>query len=141
MYREDKSSELAQKCAEYIEDRSYGSIATSVANADDGNIIVANLDGEEFEIVALVYDELAALRLHCELTLTIASPEYELTDYAERLCGYTFVDDIWYECETDDDTGAYLIRIFIDNYSPREPDEIASLAAVNFIPVMEFAIS
>lgn len=135
MYREDKSSELAQKVADYLEDRSYGDVAAVVTDDPSGDV-VATFNGVDFPIVTLVYDEQCAPRLHCELTLSIFNPTYPTNDYIECLNGYTLVDDIWYEYE-EDDFGPLLIKLMVDNYNAHGPEDIAELACVNFIPIMK----
>ena len=140
MYKEDKSSKLAQRIADYLEDRSFGAIAVNPSE-EDNDTIIATLDGVSFPVTALVYDKqsVSNFRDYCELALVVASPKLSVDDYAEHLNGYTLVDGIRYEGIMDD--GSAIVKILLDDYNEQNMDEVASLAAVNFIPVMKFAVS
>lgn len=140
MYKEDKSSALAQRIAEYLEDRSFGAI-TVIPSEEDNDTIIATLDGVSFLVIALVYDKqsVSDFRDYCELALVIASPKLPVDDYAEHLNGCTLVNGIRYEGIMDD--GSAIVKILLDDYNEQDVDEVASLVAVNFIPVMKFAVS
>lgn len=140
MYKEDKSSALAQRIAEYLEDRSFGAI-TVIPSEEDNDTIIATLDGMNFPVIALLYDKqsVSDFRDYCEIALVIASPKLPVDDYAEHLNGYTLVNGIRYEGIMDD--GSAIVKILLDDYNEQDVDEVASLVAVNFIPVMKFAVS